>query len=156
MFRDACREYALKPAGHERGLEALVVRLLFHLIREHGDRLNPRANEARLADLRRLLPALEAMGKDLSKAVFIPDLARRAGFSEAQFRRVFQRTMGVSPVQHLRRIRMEHACQLLRRTDRTVESIASSVGYTEPAFFAHSFKKLIGTSPGRYRSTHEL
>lgn len=156
MFHDSCREYALRPAGYQRGLEAVMVRLLFHLIREHGDRLNPQTNEVKLADLRRLLPALEAMGKNLSKAVFIPDLARLTGFSEAQFRRVFQRTMGVSPVQRLRSIRMERACQLLRQTDQTVEAIASEVGYAEPAFFAHSFKKLIGISPGRYRSTHEL
>ena len=156
MFLDACRDFALQPAGVERGLEALVTRLLLHLLREHGDQFRLQPQEAKLADLRRLLPALETMRSNLAEAPFIPDLARSAGLSEAQFRRLFLRTMSMSPVAYLRRIRMERACQLLRHTDHTIEAIASEVGYAEPAFFAHSFKKLIGVSPGKYRTTHEL
>jgi AraC-like DNA-binding protein/mannose-6-phosphate isomerase-like protein (cupin superfamily) len=156
MFRDACREFAMRPAGCDRGLEALGTRIVLHLIREHGQFLEKQEHEAKLADLRRLLPALEAMREHLTEAPFIPQLAKRAGLSEAQFRRLFARTMRRSPVQHLRRIRMERACQLLRHTNQTIEWIASEVGYAEPAFFAHSFKKLIGISPGKYRSTHEL
>lgn len=156
MFYEACREYALRPTGWERGLEALVHRLLLHLIREHGDQMKMEARESRMADLRRLLPALEWMRRNLGQPIFIPHLAKLASLSEPQFRRVFQRTMNASPVQYLRRIRMEHACQLLRQTNDTVELIASKVGYAETAFFAHSFKKLIGLSPGKYRSSHEL
>lgn len=156
MFHDACREFALRPAGCERGLEALVTRILLHLLREHENQFQFQPQEAKLADLRRLLPALEEMRQNLSQAPFIPNLARAAGLSEAQFRRLFLRTMGTSPVQYLRRIRMESACRLLRHTDHTIEAVAGEVGYTEPAFFAHSFKKLIGVSPGKYRTTHEL
>jgi AraC-like DNA-binding protein len=156
MFHEACREFALRPVGHQRGLEALVTRLLFHLVRQHGNRLAFSAEEGRLADLRRLLPALEFIRGNIGQDIFVSQLARLAGFSESQFRRVFLRTMSASPVQYLRRIRMEHACELLRQTDETVERIAGEVGYGEPAFFAHSFKKLIGVSPGKYRRTHEL
>ncbi len=156
MFREACREYALRPPGWERGLEALTLRILLRLIREHGENLSLDAQESKVADLRRLLPSLEMIRKNLGIPIFIPALARHTGFSEAQFRRVFSRTMGATPVHYLRRVRMEHACTLLRETDQTVERIAGEVGYAEPAFFAHSFKKLIGVSPGKYRHSREL
>lgn len=156
MFHEACREYALRPAGHERGLEALTLRILLHLIRHHGAFLENRPPELKLADLRRLLPAVEKIRGELREPAVIPDLARAAGLSEAQFRRVFHRTMGVSPVQYQRRVRMERACELLRHTDQKIEKIAEEVGYVEPAFFAHTFKRLIGVTPGRYRRTHEL
>jgi AraC-like DNA-binding protein len=156
MFQAACREYALRPAGYERGLEALILRILLRLIREYSTGMTLDAHESKVADLLRLLPALETIRKNLNQPIFIAELARATGFSEAQFRRVFLRSTGATPVQYLRRVRMERACQLLRQTDQTVDRIAGEVGYAEPAFFAHSFKKLIGISPGRYRSTHEL
>jgi len=158
MMNEACREYALQPAGWERGLEALVLRIILHLVHEHGDNLNldpAPAGSLKLTELRRLLPALEAMRKNMdgSRRVGIPALARASGFSEAQFRRVFHRVMNMAPVQYLRRLRMEEACLLLRQTNETVESIADRVGYAGPAFFANSFRKLMGVSPGRYRAT---
>jgi len=156
LLHEACREYALRPAGYRRSLEALVVRLLFRVIHEHGEWLQMPAQESKLADLRRLSPALESIRTDLRRSPSVRDLARRTGFSESQFRRVFLRTMGMLPVQYQRQVRMERACQLLRQTDLTVDAIASEVGYAETAFFSHSFKKLIGASPGRYRETHVL
>lgn len=156
LLNEACREYALRPAGYRRSLEALVAQLLFRVIHEHGDWLQMPATESKLGDLRRLLPALESIRADLRRPAAVSDLARRTGFSESQFRRVFRRTMGMLPVQYQRQVRMERACQLLRQTDQTVDAIASEVGYAETAFFSHSFKKLIGVSPGRYRATQVL
>lgn len=156
MFLEACREYALQPVGERRGLEALTLRLLLHLLRHHGRHMRWHAHEARLADLRRLMPVLEILRTRLSEPIFIPELAKAAGLSVAQFRRVFQRAIGCAPVEQLRRLRMERACELLRQTEQTVETIAGEVGYAEPAFFARSFKSLIGAPPGQYRRQREL
>jgi AraC-like DNA-binding protein len=156
MLHEACREYALRPAGSARALEALAVRLLFRLIHKHGSWLKAQPQEAKLVDLRRLLPALELIRKNLSRPVWVPELAKRCSLSESQFRRVFLRTMRMLPVDYLRQLRMERACQLLRQTNMTVDAVAVEVGYAETAFFAHTFKKLIGSTPGRYRQTREL
>jgi len=156
MLHDACREYVLQPVGERRGLEALTLRLLLHLIRQYGGHMHCQAHEARLADFRRLLPVLEILRTQLAQPIFIPELARVAGLSVAQFRRVFQRAIGRAPVEQLRRLRMERACELLRHTEKTVEAIAGEVGYAEPAFFARSFKSLIGVPPGQYRRQREL
>lgn len=56
-----------------------------------------------------------------------------------------------SSVQHLRRIGMGRACQLLRHSDQTIDWIVSEVGHAKTALFAHSFKKMIGVSPDKYR-----
>jgi len=155
LFEEACRECALRPVGYGPGLEALGMRILLDLIREHGDQLDLRAQPERLADLERLFPALKCMQENLAEPPTMSALARSAGLSSPQFRRVFERAMGTAPVQYLRRIRIERACLLLERTNHTVESIAAEVGYAQPAFFAATFKKLVGVSPGKYRTTHE-
>ncbi len=156
LLREACREYARRPPGWERGLEALATRILLQLIRRHGAALRAKSRDTNFADLRRLLPTLNAMKKNLAEPASIPALAKSAGFSEAQFRRVFGRAIRMTPIQYLCRIRMEHACGLLRRTPKTMEAIASEVGYAEPSSFAHGFKKRMRIAPGEYRRKHEL
>jgi len=152
----ACREYALQPAGYQRALEAHVVHLLLRVLREHSSWLSVPPSESKLAELRRLLPALEALRSELTQPVMMPVLANRCGLSESQFRRVFTGTMGMLPVQYQRQLRIERARQLLRQTNQTVAAIAAEVGYAETAFFAHTFKKLVGLAPGQYRQSHEL
>jgi AraC-like DNA-binding protein/quercetin dioxygenase-like cupin family protein len=156
LMDHACRLHALQPAGYRRALEALAGVFLFRLVHEQGDLLQATQTETKLSDLRRLLPALEQLRTELADPPTIVQLAQRCSLSESQFRRVFRRAAGLHPVQYQRRMRMEAACRLLRQTDDTVEAIAAAVGYAEPAFFAHTFKRLMGVPPGKYRLTQGL
>ena len=156
LMDEACRLYIFEPAGYRRALEALAGVFLFRLIHQHGGWLRAAPPESRLADLRRLLPALELLRTELKDPPAIPRLAKCCGLSESQFRRVFQRAVGTLPVRYQRRLRMESACRLLRQTDHTVEAIAAEIGYSETAFFAHTFKRLIGVPPGQYRRMQGL
>lgn len=151
LFREACREHVLRPPGHTRAVEAIVLRLLLHLVRTHGQALALPGQRPKVGDLGRLFPALDAMQRRHAEPVTVAAYARCAGLSEPQFRRVFGRAMGLSPVRHLARLRMERACWLLRHTSRTIEAIADDVGYAEPAFFARLFRREMKASPGAYR-----
>lgn len=151
MLKEACREYALRPLGWERTLEALVTTQLLRLMREAGTHCLKPFESGQIQDLWRLLPALELIRNQMREPLSVPDLSRKCNLSTAQFRRIFTRTMDVSPIQYIRRIRMEKACRLLRETQDTVEAISAKVGYMEVASFANSFRQLMGLSPGRYR-----
>ena len=156
LFLEACREYALGPPGWELSFHAHTVELLLGLIREFN--LVPRQSPpaAQMMEIRRLLPALDVMRADLAHPPAMVELARLCGLSPAQFRRVFQRALGSAPVVYLRRLRMEEAARLLRHTDATLDAIADRVGYADPSFFSHSFRRYAGVSPGRYRRTPVL
>lgn len=152
MLEEACREYALRPLGWEPSLNALALRLLFSLIREHAWDASRLPSPRRLMELQRLQPALKAMREQLHNPVSMSGWARSCDLSLAQFRRDFRNALGLSPIQYMRRIRMEEACRLLQHTDETVEKIASRVGYLDSSFFSRSFRKFIGIPPGQYRS----
>lgn len=151
LFYDACRMGTLRPPGWEVGLSATITQILFAIIWEYGKALKPHLYGVSASDYQRLAPALAFLRNHLAEAPTVGDLAKRASTSESQFRRIFQRSLGQSPVKYMQQLRMERACQLLRTTDLTIEAIAENLGYTEASFFAHTFREHIGLSPGLYR-----
>jgi len=157
-FREILKEADENLIGCNRAFEALVMQILLHLIRSKSYRetMKPDYYEARHNDLLRLRPALDRMLATLAEPESIEDLARLTGFSIAQFRRVFSRSLRMAPVHYLRRLRIRQACHLLRSTTQTVEDIATKVGYQEASFFAHTFKDFMGVSPGGYRHQSDL
>jgi transcriptional regulator GlxA family with amidase domain len=128
------------------------MRLLLFLMRTQGDIMSASLHAARQRDLERVLPALEFLRRHLPEPLDVEKLARLCHLSAPQFRRVFRAALGATPSEYSRRLRMEEAALLLRRTDDTIDTIASRVGYSDPSFFAHSFKAAMGASPGKYRA----
>jgi AraC-like DNA-binding protein/mannose-6-phosphate isomerase-like protein (cupin superfamily) len=156
MLSISCREFAVRPVGWQRGLEALVLRMLLFLMRTHGDEMQTEFSLHKRRELERVLPALEYLRENMSTAVNVTKLARVCHLSPPQFRRVFRAALGTTPTEYSRLRRMEEAALLLRGGDETIATIAARVGYAAPAFFAHSFKAIMGVSPGKYRAQNDL
>lgn len=89
--------------------------------------------------------ALVRLESNLSERVRIAEVARRCGVSINTLGRIFQERLGVSPVTHLRRCRVNRALELLRHSDQPVKSIAWSVGLPD----LHHFNKVLRTETGR-------
>lgn len=51
-------------------------------------------------------------------------------------------------------MRISEAKRLLRATELSVDEVAEAVGYTGRVHFFRSFRKVVGTTPGEYRSKH--
>jgi len=81
----------------------------------------------------------------------LDELARRAGLSRTALAERFRATMGDTPLNHLRTLRMQRAVQLLAETDRPLESVATAVGYQDAFSFSKVFKRSVGLSPRAFR-----
>jgi AraC-like DNA-binding protein len=64
---------------------------------------------------------------------------------------IYQKVKGISPVQRLREVRIEKACDLLKTTRLSISEIAYRVGFGDPVGFQRNFKKSTGFTPGQYR-----
>jgi AraC-like DNA-binding protein len=155
LLEEGCRLFALRPPGWQRSLDALATYLLHSLLREVAPAPISSWQLGHIADLQRIVPALRAMQSSIQKPLCARAMAHQCGLSEEQFRRVFARTLGTSPVAYYRRMRLEKACDLLHSTNDTIESIAAQVGYQHLTSFLHAFKHLLGVSPGQYRHTSQ-
>lgn len=91
------------------------------------------------------------MRQHYADALRLSDLAHLAGMSVSHFIRTFKRTMGTSPIDWLRRERMNQAKHRLIDTDEPIKEIARQCGYRDPYFFSKDFKKLTGLPPTDYR-----
>ena len=81
--------------------------------------------------------------------------ARYVGLSPAHFSTVFSQTMGHPFIAHLTQLRIEKAKDLLAHTDKRLSDIAMDVGYNEPNYFSHVFRKQEGITPKEYRAAHQ-
>lgn len=52
---------------------------------------------------------------------------------------------------YLNRIRVEHACEILRGENVPISEISGRVGYSDHSYFCRVFKKITGKTPSAYR-----
>lgn len=79
-------------------------------------------------------------------------VAKHVGLSSAHFSTIFSQTVGKTFINYLTSMRIEKAKELLAHTDMKLSAIAMEIGYNEPNYFSHVFKKNEGISPKEYRS----
>ncbi|MFD0958406.1 AraC family transcriptional regulator [Paenibacillus chungangensis] len=87
----------------------------------------------------------------LSEPISVGDMARRANLSVSRFNTLFKKHYRMTPHQYLLDMRVKHACELLRRSNASLEEIASYSGFADIHHFSKTFKSKTGRSPGRYR-----
>ena len=91
-----------------------------------------------------------------SEPVTVAELAAAARLTASQMDRAIKRTLGLSAKQLLLRMRLEEAVLRLRTTEMPVAQIASECGYYDQSAFTRQFRRVVGMSPGAYRSALHL
>ena len=54
--------------------------------------------------------------------------------------------------QRLQHLRVARACQLLAERDRSLAEVAIATGFADQPHFSRVFRRLAGTTPGRFRA----
>lgn len=67
---------------------------------------------------------------------------------------LFKKETGKTISQFLNEIRIEKSKDLLINTDMSVLEIALSVGYNNQSYYNMAFKKILGTTPLKYRNSY--
>ena len=79
-------------------------------------------------------------------------VAQHVGMSAAHFSTVFSQTEGRPFIAYLTALRIERAKELLTGTNMKLSDIALEIGYNEPNYFSHVFRKTEGMTPKEYRN----
>ena len=112
------------------------------------------AEQQRSAQTRPIRLACEYVQRHYSEPITLERVCREVGFSVSYFSAFFKKETGESFVRYLTRIRMEHAKELLARTNLPVSQICTQVGYNDLKHFNQTFRKETDLSPGQYRKLY--
>jgi transcriptional regulator GlxA family with amidase domain len=96
-------------------------------------------------------PLLEWIVGHLDEDLDVETLARKSLMSPRTFARRFRAETGATPHSWVTQQRVLRAEELLEQTDRSVEWIASDVGFGNAATLRHHFTRSRGVSPQQYR-----
>jgi AraC-like DNA-binding protein len=75
------------------------------------------------------------------------------GLSYHHLERCFKKEYGITPNQYITLVRLERARNILRDTRLPIKECARVLGYEDPAYFIRFFRKHIGQSPEKYRTS---
>lgn len=84
--------------------------------------------------------------------VSVAQMAQRAGLEERTLQRRFRAATGLTPTEYRQYLRVSKAREMLEFTQDTVDHIAWTVGYQDPAAFRSIFKRVTGMAPREYRN----
>ncbi|MBQ9357193.1 MAG: response regulator [Prevotella sp.] len=95
---------------------------------------------------------LDYIEKNLSNPdLVIDDLASALCVGRTVFYSKVKTLVGMSPVELLRHIRLQHAEDMVARSKEPFSQIAYAVGFSDPRYFGKCFKKETGLTPSEYR-----
>lgn len=81
----------------------------------------------------------------------VNDMAEATATSRSGLSRRMHSLFGVTPADFLREARLKRAAQMLTDTRKTNSEIAYACGFSDPKYFAKTFKAKYGKSPREYR-----
>jgi AraC-like DNA-binding protein len=143
----------LRPLAMDAMLNAAVAQILALLFESRqAEPLDPFGSfPEEAADVRE---ALTKMALYPDRPWRVSTLARLCRLSEPHFYRKFKQATGSTPIDWLRRERINHARRRLLESGDPIKQISEQVGYNDPFFFSRDFKRYTGVAPKNYRNQH--
>ena len=156
FFDDIYSEYNNKETASDMMMKSHTYRLVAYLARNYGiKKLQKTDTSISNAKLDRLNTVIEYISKNYTEKITTSDLAAMCFLNESHFCRFFKGAVGKSCTEYINQYRIEKASVLLTNTIEPITTIAYNVGFDDINYFSRVFKKVKGTTPGKYRLQKE-
>ncbi|NMA67441.1 MAG: helix-turn-helix domain-containing protein [Clostridiaceae bacterium] len=97
--------------------------------------------------------SLDYISKNYMRKISLEEVAAEVYLSPSYFSKVFKEGVGTNFVTYLNKYRISVAKRLLMDNSIDIVDISNLVGYEDQSYFSKSFKKITGTTPGKFRET---
>ncbi|QUH27708.1 response regulator transcription factor [Vallitalea guaymasensis] len=94
---------------------------------------------------------LQYVNKNYCNDISIQSVSKKFVINPSYLSQMFRKEIKKTFTQYLTSLRMSDACELLKDTEYTINEIADKIGYNDYFYFAKTFKKFTGKTPGNYR-----
>ena len=124
-----------------------ILNLLFDIANER------RVHEPVDQSKARLIAIREYIDRHLFTEIQLEDIKKHFFISGTHLNRIFFKEYGITPHQYIIQQRINIACTMLRDTFMSISEIADQLNFSDAHYFSTTFKKLVGSSPTKYRKT---
>jgi LacI family transcriptional regulator len=101
-----------------------------------------------------LASAVQFIKENSKKRIQISDVLRAVPISRRALEKAFRQWLGRSPAEEIRRVRVDHAVQLLCDTSWPMPHIARACGFDRPELLTRAFRRELQTTPSEFRKQH--
>ena len=102
-------------------------------------------------NMAQIAAALDYINKNYDKQIKAIELANICSMSETHFRRIFEEYINMSPMDYVNLIRIQRACDLMKKTNDSMDLVAVKCGFSTTSTFNRNFKKYLNTSPYQWK-----
>jgi AraC-like DNA-binding protein len=128
-----------------------LLTILLALLRKNDAVENASMKQGESRSRQRVQRATRYIDEHLGQPIAADDLAAAARLSPSQTARLFRQQTGHTPMQFLRRARIDRARRLLADVDLSIKEIAAQCGFDDPYHFSRVFREVDGLPPTLYR-----
>lgn len=124
---------------------------LYSLLARHFRNSDMTANK-NLSKFEAFQEALEYISCNYMEKITLKDVSDKINYCPAYISTMFISFTGVNFKTYIDTIRIKHAIDLLKKTDKTIAYIAAECGYENLKTFNNTFKRITGISPSELRA----
>ena len=99
-----------------------------------------------------LAPVLDHIRNSFAESISVKELASIGNISVSTLERRFKALFGTTPLQYLRKVRINAASQALKTTNNPIATIALDCGFADQSSLTRQFKEFLHIAPHAYRN----
>lgn len=147
-IREIFLEWKERKVGYHLMIKSNVLRILTILIRTYQDesKSDEMLKEKKNA-MKRLEQAMAYIDSHYCEKITLDEVASAAYMSSNYFSTYFRKVTDISFSEYVTRLRIFHARELLKETERSVTEIAMECGFNNLSNFYRLYKKYVGKPP---------
>lgn len=150
LIKTIMEEMREKKPHYRECVKGLLIALMTELIRM-TETVETKREGRKRGGITQISEALEFVRVEYARNLKVEDLANVCHMSETHFRRIFESYMNMPPMDYINLVRVQKACDIMKKTNDSMDVVAQRVGFTTTSTFNRNFKKFLGTSPYQWK-----
>lgn len=149
LIKSIMDEMRYKKEFYSESVKGMQLSLLMNIARMNQGKMEKVRKQSR--GVSQISYALHYIGKHYAEELTIGDLAQASNMSETHFRRVFQKVMNMTPSDYVNLVRVQMACEYMKKHTDSMELVAERCGFQSVSTFNRNFKKVLNITPYQWK-----
>lgn len=139
-----------KKPYYQKKISFFLKTLVIDLVRKSDVQIEDEQS-VKGTNMAQIAAALDYVNKNYDKPMKANELAGICSMSETHFRRIFEEYINMSPMDYVNLIRIQRACDLMKKSNDSMDMVATKCGFATTSTFNRNFKKYLDTSPYQWK-----